>query len=220
VIGIAGASGSGKSSLLRLLQRLYVPTSGRIRVDGVNIAELDPAWLRHHVGAVTQDSVLFNATVRENIAAAQPDLPIEAIERAARLAAADDFIRALPAAYDTPVGEQGARLSVGQRQRIALARALAAEPRMLLLDEPTSALDTVAEREIQQNLEAIAEGRTVFVVAHRLSTQRFCDRVLVLEHGRLVEDGPPTDLLAAQGAFARLKQAQLGGLRVAAGGAA
>lgn len=210
VIGIAGASGSGKSSLLRLLQRLYVPTAGRVLIDGVNVAEIDPVWLRRHIGAVTQDTVLFTGTVRENIAAARPDLSIEEVEEAARLAAADEFIRSLPSAYDTPVGEHGAQLSVGQRQRIALARALAADPRMLLLDEPTSSLDAVAERTIQDNLTEMVRDRTVFVVAHRLSTLRFCDRILVLEAGRLVEQGPPQRLLEVDGTFARLKQAQLG----------
>lgn len=209
VVGVAGASGSGKSSLLRLLQRLYVPMQGRVLIDGVNVAGIDPVWLRRQVGAVTQDSVLFNATVRENIAAARPDLPIEAVERAARLAAADDFIRALPRAYDTPVGERGAQLSVGQRQRIALARALAAEPRLLLLDEPTSALDALAERAIQENLAEMVRGRTVFIVAHRLSTLRICDRVLVLDGGCLIEDGPPRALLRTDGAFARLQRAQI-----------
>lgn len=209
VIGVAGASGSGKTSLLRLLQRLYVPTAGRVLVDGANIADVDPVWLRRHIGAITQDTVLFDGTVRENIAVARPDLGIEAVEQAARLAAADEFIRSLPSAYDTPVGEHGAQLSVGQRQRIALARALAADPRMLLLDEPTSSLDAAAERRIQDNLLEMARGRTVFIVAHRLSTLRVCNRVLVLEDGRLVEDGAPERLLAADGPFAHLKRAQL-----------
>ncbi len=209
VVGVAGSSGSGKSSLLRLLQRLYVPTAGRILIDGVNVAEIDPVWLRRHIGAVTQDSVLLNGTVRDNIAAAHPDLPIEQIERAARLAAADEFIRSLPSAYDTPVGEHGAQLSVGQRQRIALARALAADPQMLLLDEPTSALDAEAESRIQANLGKMVKDRTVFVVSHRLSTLRICDRVLVLDDGQLVEEGAPDTLLAREGVFRRLKRAQL-----------
>jgi len=209
VIGVAGSSGSGKSSLLRLLQRIYVPTQGRVLIDDVNTAELDPVWLRRHIGAVTQDTVLFEGTVRENIAAAHPDLPIEDVEWAAQLAAVDGFIRALPRAYDTYVGEHGARLSVGQRQRIALARALAANPRLLLLDEPMSSLDAVAERHIQSNLREMVKDRTVFVVAHRFSTLRFCDQVLVFQEGRLVEQGPPGRLLNQSGEFARLKQAQL-----------
>lgn len=208
VIGIVGGSGAGKTSMLRLLQRLYVPQGGRVLVDGVNIAEVDPAWLRRHIGAVTQDSVLFNATVRENIAAANPRLPIEEVERAARLAAADDFIRALPKAYDTPVGERGQQLSAGQRQRIALARALACDPRILVLDEPTSALDAHVEHEIQQNLREMVEGRTVFIVSHRLSMLRVADRILVLEEGRLVEAGTPERLRRANGPFARLEAAQ------------
>jgi|AntDeeMinimDraft_5_1070356.scaffolds.fasta_scaffold01558_3 subfamily B ATP-binding cassette protein HlyB/CyaB len=208
VIGIVGGSGAGKTSLLRLLQRLYVPQGGRVMVDGVNIAEVDPAWLRRSIGAVTQDSVLFNATVRENIAAANPQLSIEAIERAARLAAADDFIRALPKAYDTPVGERGQQLSMGQRQRIALARALACDPRILVLDEPTSALDAHVEHEIQDNLREMVRGRTVFIVSHRLSMLRVADRILVLDEGRLVEAGPPEQLRRADGPFARLEAAQ------------
>jgi subfamily B ATP-binding cassette protein HlyB/CyaB len=208
VIGIVGGSGAGKTSLLRLLQRLYVPQSGRVMVDGVNVAEVDPTWLRRHVGAVTQDSVLFNATVRENIAAAHPQLSIEAIEHAARLAAADEFIRALPKAYDTPVGERGQQLSAGQRQRVALARALASDPRILLLDEPTSALDAHVEHEIQGNLTEMARDRTVFIVSHRLSMLRVADRILVLDEGGLVESGPPELLLQGNGAFARLEQAQ------------
>jgi len=208
VIGVVGSSGAGKSSLLRLLQRLYVPQQGRILIDGVNIAEIDPVWLRRHVGAVTQDSVLFNGSVRDNIAAARPELAIERIEAAARLAAADEFIRALPKAYDTPVGERGAQLSVGQRQRIALARALAAEPRMLLLDEPTSSLDAVAERAIQERMDEIVSDRTVFLVAHRLSTLRVCDRLIVFDDGRLVEQGPPQALLQSDGRFAALARAQ------------
>lgn len=208
VIGIVGGSGAGKTSLLRLLQRLYVPQRGRILVDGVNVSDIDPAWLRRRIGAVTQDSMLFNGTVRENIAAATPNLPIEKIEHAARLAAADKFIRALPNAYDTPVGERGCQLSSGQRQRIALARAIASEPRMLLMDEPTSALDAFAERRIQDNLREIVSGRTVFIVSHRLSMLRICDRIMVLDEGRLIEQGEPRELLSEAGAFAELEQAQ------------
>jgi len=208
VIGVVGGSGAGKTSLLRLLQRLYVPQRGRILIDGVNVSDIDPAWLRRRIGAVTQDSMLFNGTVRENIAAATPSLPIEKIEHATRLAAADDFIRALPKAYDTPMGERGCQLSSGQRQRIALARALASEPRMLLLDEPTSALDVFAERRIQDNLREIVSGRTVFIVSHRLSMLRICDRIMVLENGHLIEQGAPRALLGESGAFAELELAQ------------
>lgn len=208
VVGIVGASGSGKTSLLRLIDRIYVPQSGRVLVDGINIADVDPAWLRRQVGAVTQDSVLFNRSIRDNIAAGVPNMTLEAIERAAELAGAEEFIRALPHAFDTVVGERGAQLSVGQRQRIALARALALEPKMLLLDEPTSALDAVAETRVQDNLTRMVRGRTVFLVAHRLSTLRICNRILALDNGRLVEDGPPDKLLSAGGTFARLRAAQ------------
>lgn len=208
VIGIVGGSGAGKTSVLRLLQRLYVPQGGQVLVDGVNLAEVDPTWLRRHIGAVTQDSVLFNATVRENIAAANPRLSIEEVERAARLAAADEFIRALPKAYDTPVGERGQQLSAGQRQRIAFARALACDPRILVLDEPTSAVDAHVEHEIQQNLREMVRGRTVFIASHRLSMLRVADRILMLDEGRLVEAGPPERLRVADGPFARLEAAQ------------
>lgn len=208
VVGVVGASGSGKTSLLRLIHRIYVPQSGRVLVDGINIADVDPAWLRRQVGAVTQDSVLFNRSIRDNIAAGVPNMPIDTIERAAELAGAEEFIRALPHAFDTVVGERGAQLSVGQRQRIALARALALEPKMLLLDEPTSALDAIAEARVQDNLTRIVRGRTVFLVAHRLSTLRICSRILALEKGRLVEDGAPDKLLSSGGTFARLKAAQ------------
>ena len=208
VVGVVGGSGAGKTSMLRLLQRLYVPQRGRILVDGVNISDVDPTWLRRRIGAVTQDSILFNGTIRENIASASPNLPIDEIENAARLAAADEFIRALPQAYDTPVGERGCQLSSGQRQRVALARALASSPRMLLLDEPTSALDAFVERQIQDNLREIVSGRTVFIVSHRLSMLRICDRIMVLDEGRLIEQGDPQSLLAAEGAFAELEQAQ------------
>lgn len=208
VIGIVGGSGAGKTSLLRLLQRLYVPQRGRILIDGVNVSDVDPAWLRRRIGAVTQDSVLFNGTVRENIAAATPNLPIDDIEHAARLAAADEFIRALPGAYDARVGERGCQLSVGQRQRIALARAIASRPRMLLLDEPTSALDAHAERRIQENLREIVADCTVFIVSHRLSMLRICDRVLVLDEGHLIEQGDPRALLTSETAFSQLEQAQ------------
>jgi subfamily B ATP-binding cassette protein HlyB/CyaB len=208
VVGVIGASGAGKTSILRLLQRLYVPQEGRVLVDGVNLAGVDPAWLRRQMGVVMQESVLFSGTVRENIALGQPDLPINQVEEAARLAGADQFIRGLPQAYETPVGERGARLSEGQRQRIAIARALAMDPKILLLDEPASALDYESERTLQENLAEIASGRTVFLVAHRLSTLRIADRILALENGRLVEDGRPGELLGGQGPFGRLYRAQ------------
>ena len=208
IVGLVGSSGSGKSSLMKLLQRLYTPQKGRILVDGVNIAQVDPTWLRRQIGVVLQESVLFNRSIRDNIALANPSLSIEAVEAAAQLAGADEFIRALPQAYDTIVGERGATLSAGQRQRIALARALVNSPRLLILDEATSALDYESERVIQQNMRRICQGRTVFIVAHRLSTVRMADRILTIENGRVVEDGSRQSLLDAKGRFAQLHAMQ------------
>lgn len=208
VVGIAGSTGSGKTTLARLIQRLYTPTRGRIAVDGLDLAQIDTAALRRQIGVVPQDGVLFNRSVRENIALADPAMSQEAVTAVAMLAGAHDFIQGLPKGYDTQVGERGMMLSGGQRQRIALARALATDPRILILDEATSALDSEAEREVQANMRRIAEGRTVIVIAHRLSTLRFADRILVLDHGRLVEDGTHSALLAADGRYAQLWRAQ------------
>ena len=213
VIGIVGPSGSGKSTIARLLQRLYVPDSGRVSVDGVDLALIDASWLRRHVGVVLQDSRLFSGTVHENIALSDPGMPMAAVVRAAQLAGAHEFIGQLPEGYDTPVGEQGTRLSGGQRQRIALARTLAANPRVLVLDEATSALDYESELAIQRNLGAICRGRTVIIIAHRLSALRGVDRVVVLDAGRIVEDGAPATLIARGGRFARLYACQNGAPR-------
>lgn len=210
IVGVVGSSGSGKSTLMKLLQRLYTPQKGRILIDGINIAQVDPTWLRRQIGVVLQESVLFNRSIRDNIAISNPSMSIEAVEEAARLAGADDFIRALPQAYDTIVGERGATLSAGQRQRIALARALVNNPRLLILDEATSALDYESERVIQMNMRRICQGRTVFIVAHRLSTVRIADRILTVENGRIVEDGSHKSLLEADGRFAQLHAMQEG----------
>ncbi|MFL9829064.1 ATP-binding cassette domain-containing protein, partial [Rhodoplanes sp. SY1] len=172
VIGIVGSSGSGKSTLGKLVQRLYVPESGRVLVDGVDLAQVDPTWLRRQIGVVLQESVLFNRSVRDNIALADPSLPTERIIAAAKLAGAHDFILQLPEGYDTNVGERGSSLSGGQRQRIAIARALIGDPRILIFDEATSALDYESERIVQENMAQIVRGRTVFIIAHRLSTLR------------------------------------------------
>ena len=210
VIGIVGPSGSGKSTLGKLIQRLYVPENGRVLVDGADLAMVDIAWLRRQMGIVLQDNVLFNRSVRDNIALADPALPIERIVAAARLAGAHEFILELPEGYDTVVGERGSSLSGGQRQRVAIARALVTDPRILIFDEATSALDYESERIIQQNMKQIAKGRTVFIVAHRLSAVRGADRIITIERGRITEDGAHDDLIRRDGRYAKLYRMQSG----------
>ena len=210
VIGIVGPSGSGKSTLAKLVQRLYAPESGRVLIDGVDLAMVDTAWLRHQIGIVLQDNVLFNSSVRENIALADPGAPIEQIIRAATLSGAHDFILELPQGYDTMIGERGASLSGGQRQRIAIARALMSNPRILIFDEATSALDYESERVIQANMRRIAAGRTMLVIAHRLSTVSGADRLITIDRGRLVEEGTHEELLRKSGRYAQLYRLQSG----------
>jgi ATP-binding cassette, subfamily B, bacterial HlyB/CyaB len=210
IVGIVGPSGSGKSTLAKLVQRLYVPESGRILVDGVDLAMVEIAWLRRQIGVVLQENVLFNRTVRDNIALADPATPMNRIIAAAELAGAHDFILELPEGYDTVVGERGSTLSGGQRQRIAIARALLMDPRILIFDEATSALDYESERIIQMNMERIARGRTVFIIAHRLSTVRRCDRIITIERGRIVEDGTHDELIVTAGRYASLHRIQAG----------
>lgn len=211
VVGLVGASGSGKSTLANLLQRLQVPQAGRVRVDAQDVALLDPQWLRRQIGVVLQENRLFNRSVRENIALRDPSLPMTAVIHAARLAGAHEFILALPAGYNTVVGEHGASLSGGQRQRIALARALVTEPQILILDEATSALDYETEAILHANLPQIVRGRTVLIIAHRLRTVQLAERILVLEDGRIVQQGTHTALLAKPGLYARLWALQAGG---------
>jgi subfamily B ATP-binding cassette protein HlyB/CyaB len=211
VIGIVGRSGSGKSTLAKLVQRLYLPERGRVLVDGVDLAMADSASLRRQIGVVLQENMLFNRTVRENIALAEPGLPMEAVIGAARLAGAHEFILELPEGYDTVVGEHGATLSGGQRQRIAIARALITNPRILIFDEATSALDYESERVIQNNMKAICQRRTVLVVAHRLSAVRDAHRIIVLDRGQIVEQGTHAELLAHEaGHYSRLHRLQQG----------
>lgn len=210
VVGIVGRSGSGKSTVTKLIQRLYVPESGRILVDGVDLAHADPAALRRQIGVVLQENFLFNRSVRENIALAQPGLSFDQIVRAARLAGAHDFVLALPHGYDTVVGEHGCSLSGGQRQRVAIARALVTDPRILIFDEATSALDYESERIVQSNLAQICAGRTVFIIAHRLSTVRSADRIVVIEQGEVVEEGTHEALLKQGSHYARLYGLQNG----------
>jgi subfamily B ATP-binding cassette protein HlyB/CyaB len=212
VIGIVGPSGSGKSTLAKLVQRLYVPEASRVLIDGVDLAMVDTAWLRQQIGVVLQDNVLFNCSVRENIGLADPGAPIEQIIRVASLSGAHEFILELPHGYDTIIGERGASLSGGQRQRIAIARALMANPRILIFDEATSALDYESERLIQANMRRIAAGRTVLVIAHRLSTVRGADRLITIDRGRLVEEGTHEELLRRSGRYAQLYRLQSSGL--------
>lgn len=195
VIGVVGVSGAGKTTLIRLLQRLYTTTSGRVFIDGIDLATVDASWLRRQIGVVSQDSSLMNLSVRDNIAISDPSLSLEGVIAAAELAGAHDFINALPQGYNTVIGERGSLLSGGQRARIAIARALATNPRLLLLDEATASLDYESERVIHDNLQQICAGRTVFIVAHRLSTLRLADRILVLDNGQLVEEGHHTELI-------------------------
>ncbi|MEO6676798.1 MAG: type I secretion system permease/ATPase [Pseudomonas sp.] len=212
VIGVVGRSGSGKSTLTRLLQRLYVPERGRVLVDGMDLALADVSSLRRQIGVVLQDNMLFNRSIRENIALSDAGAPIDQVINVAKLAGAHEFILELPEGYDTIVGEHGASLSGGQRQRIAIARALMGNPRILIFDEATSALDYESERIVQQNMQAICKGRTVIIIAHRLSAVRSADCIVVVDRGQIVEQGTHTELLTHQaGHYSRLHRLQQGG---------
>lgn len=209
VLGVVGPSGSGKSTLTRLLLRLYVPERGRVLVDGIDLALTEASSLRRQVGVVQQETQLFNGSVRENIALCDPGAPLDHVMTAARQAGAHDFILELPEGYDTPVGEHGASLSGGQRQRIAIARALLGDPRVLIFDEATSALDYDSERIIQQNMGKISQGRSVIIIAHRLTAVRNAHRILVIDRGQIVEEGSHDALLQApDGYYRRLYRMQ------------
>ncbi len=208
-VGIVGRSGSGKSTLTKLIQRLFLPDSGRILIDGVDIAQVEPAWLRRQIGVVLQDSMLFSGTIEENIRLAAPNATHEDVVKAAKLAGADEFIDQFPHGYETFVGERGSLLSGGQRQRIAIARALITDPRILIFDEATSALDYESENIIMSNIEPIAAGRTMLMIAHRLSTVRDCDAIVVIEKGRIIEAGSHDELIKRNGAYTKLYQAQM-----------
>lgn len=208
VVALVGASGAGKSTLVDLIPRFLDPTQGRILLDGVDLREIRLDALRTLTGIVSQDTVLFNDTVRANVAFGRPDATPEQLEAAARAANALGFIEALPEGWDTNLGERGTRLSGGQRQRLAIARALVSDPPILILDEATSALDVESERLVQEAIDRLLLGRTVFVIAHRLATIQHADRILVLDGGRLVEDGSHAELLARGGAYARLHALQ------------
>ena len=217
VIGVVGQSGSGKSTLTKVIQRLYSPQLGQVMLDGVDIAQLDPNWLRRQIGVVLQENLLFNRTIHENIALGDPAMPRGFVMQASRLAGADEFIALLPRGYDTMIEERGANLSGGQRQRIAIARALATNPRILIFDEATSALDYESERIVQENMRAITRGRTVIIIAHRLAAVRPCTRIVAMHRGAIVEVGTHDDLLTREdGLYARLwalqfDQARAGG---------
>lgn len=204
VIGIVGSSGSGKSTLTKLAQRLYLPNEGKITIDGVDISHVDPAWLRRNIGVVLQENMLFNRSIHDNIAFAHPTMSRAAVIQVAKLAGADEFISRLPRGYDSMVEERGGNLSGGQRQRIAIARALATNPPMLILDEATSALDYESENIIRNNMKFMVKGRTVMIIAHRLSTVRDCDRIICLADGKIVEQGTHEMLLTRKGLYARL----------------
>ena len=208
VAGLVGRSGSGKSTIAKLLQRLHVPARGRVLVDQMDLAQADPAWLRRQIGVVLQENVLFNRSVRDNIALAMPAAPMEWVMRCAKMAGAHEFILELPHGYDTLLEERGANLSGGQRQRVAIARALLANPKLLIFDEATSALDYESERIIQDNMRAICRDRTVLIIAHRLSTLRHADEIFVIDKGRVRERGTHAQLLARDGAYAHLHAQQ------------
>ena len=209
ILGIVGRSGSGKSTLAKLIQRLYLPESGRIMIDGIDLSLADPAWLRRQIGVVLQESFLFNGSVRDNIAFHYPQASMEEIMKAANLAGANEFVLELPEGYDTIVGERGTALSGGQRQRIAIARALLTNPRILIFDEATSSLDSESEAIIQGNLRQICRGRTVILIAHRLSTLRMAERIIVLEKGEIVESGTHDELMGKKGLYHYLQQQQM-----------
>lgn len=200
-VGIVGRSGSGKSTITKLIQRLHLPDSGRVLIDGMDMNILDPAWLRRQIGVVLQDNILFNRSVRDNIALSSPAMPMDRVIRAAQFAGAHEFILQLPLGYDTVLEERGSNLSGGQRQRIAIARALATVPRILILDEATAALDYESERKFQDAMKTVAKNRTVIIIAHRLSTIRNADRIIVMDQGQVVEQGTHTALMAARGVY-------------------
>jgi ATP-binding cassette subfamily B protein len=209
-VAFVGPSGAGKSTTFQLLLRFYDPAAGRVLIDGVDIARVDPEQVRRRIGLVPQDTVLFGASARENIRYGRPDATDAEIEAAAAAAEADEFLRVLPQGYDTFLGERGTRLSGGQRQRIAIARAILKDPPILLLDEATSSLDAESERLVQQALEKLMRQRTTIIIAHRLATVLKADRIVVIEAGRIVATGTHAELISASPLYARLAELQFG----------
>lgn len=207
-VGIVGRSGSGKSTITKLIQRLYLCNEGTIYIDGVDVRQMNPTWLRYNIGVVLQENYLFSGTIRENISLSKPDASIELIIQAANMSGAHEFISELPEGYDTQVGERGASLSGGQRQRIAIARALITNPRIFIMDEATSALDYESERIILNNMSKITKGRTTFIIAHRLSAVRNCDVILVMDRGRIIEAGNHEKLMQKEKGYYKFLYSQ------------
>ncbi len=207
-VGIVGRSGSGKSTLTKLIQRLYYPSEGTIYIDGIDIRNINPMWLRTNIGIVLQENYLFSGTIKDNIVLPRPNMPMEAVIQVARISGAHDFISKLPKGYDTQVGERGSSLSGGQKQRIAIARALITDPKILIFDEATSALDYESEKIIRDNMALISRGRTTLIIAHRLSTIQSCDLIVCFDEGRIVEIGTHTELINRDGYYRKLYLAQ------------
>jgi ABC-type multidrug transport system fused ATPase/permease subunit len=212
-LALVGTTGAGKTTLAKLATRFYDPSAGRVLLDGIDVRDLTSADLRNSVVMVTQENYLFSGTIADNIRFGRPDATMEQIVEATRALGAHDFITAMPDGYQTDVANQGGRLSAGQRQLVAFARAFLADPAVLILDEATSSLDSPSERLVQHALRTVLAGRTAVIIAHRLSTVEIADRVLVMEHGRIVEDGTPADLVASgDGRYSDLHQAWIDSL--------
>jgi ATP-binding cassette subfamily B protein len=206
-IALVGSTGAGKSTLAKLMERFYDPTDGTVTLDGIDLRQLHPKDLRRAIVMVTQEAYLFSGTVSDNIALGKPEASREEIVAAAKAVQVDHFVRTLPDGYDTDVNKRGGRVSAGQRQLLSFARAFLADPAVLILDEATASLDIPSERLVQEGLTTLLADRTAVIIAHRLSTVAIADRVLVMEHGRIVEDGSPADLIAGTGRFAKLHAA-------------